>query len=100
MAKNRFHKKHLIVYLFVDIRWLIKKQFEGITYTLRMLNARNKTVTRDREMNEKYTKHTIKEYFSKLKPETVKKIYEIYAKDMVLFGYTFNFTSLKAGWND
>ena len=39
----------------------------------------------------------IKDYFARLRPDIVKKIYEIYEKDMLLFGYTFNVLTLEAG---
>jgi len=39
----------------------------------------------------------IKDYYSRLKPETVEKIYYLYERDMKLFGYTFNLKTLEAG---
>ena len=39
----------------------------------------------------------IRDYYSRLKPEIIKKIYHIYETDMHLFGYSFNLTTLEAG---
>jgi len=39
----------------------------------------------------------IKDYYARLKPETVEKIYHLYERDMKLFGYTFNPETLEAG---
>jgi len=39
----------------------------------------------------------IKDYYARLKPQTVEKIYHLYERDMKLFGYTFNPKTLEAG---
>nr|XP_039250587.1 carbohydrate sulfotransferase 10-like [Styela clava] len=40
---------------------------------------------------------SIKEYMSKLDLEVVKKLYTVYVKDFVYFGYTFSLTTMKSG---
>ncbi|XP_077968390.1 carbohydrate sulfotransferase 10-like isoform X2 [Styela clava] len=39
----------------------------------------------------------IKYYMSKLQPNIVKRLYEVYKEDFDTFGYSFNFTTLEAG---
>ena len=52
-------------------------------------NVKKKDYANDAEL--------IKDYFSKLSPKTVEKIYRIYENDMNLFGYSFNLNTLESG---
>ena len=56
-----------------------------------------KDIRRQNTIEHKSTQEIVKEYYSKLKSSTVKKILELYEVDMLMFGYTFNLTTLEAG---
>jgi len=76
--------------IFADSCWLFKHKFNLTNHApINWLNQQQKKKLSEAAL--------IKEYYARLKPEVVEKIYKLYEKDMKLFGYTFNTTTLEAG---
>ena len=74
---------------FADSRWLLKHKFN--LANVYGSKTKSKITTFSTEAQR------IEDYYSRLRPDIIERIYKLYENDMLLFGYTFVTSRIDAG---